>query len=109
MKQDNNLIWDIFSSKEDAFRCQNTLSLLAQHSNTTLVLTGSLAFYWHLVKNNICKQQFSFNDIDVVAEDSSVLKQSLNKHCLVSHYHPLRAKGKIILQLVNETQRVRID
>ena len=102
-------MWDTFSSKEDMLRCQNTLSLLAQHTNTTLVLTGSIAFYWHLVQNNICNEQFSFNDVDVVIEDSSILKQSLSKHCLVSHYHPLRAKGKILLQLVDKLQRVRID
>lgn len=49
------------------------------------------------------------NDIDIVVADISALSPSLSHDFLISHFHPMRGAGRILLQLVDETHRVRID
>lgn len=103
-----NLIQKMFSN-EDSLRCQQTLTKLAQHLNGTLMLTGSLAVDWHATQNGCQVARRPLNDIDIVVADISALSPSLNQDFLISHFHPTRGAGRILLQLVDETHRVRID
>lgn len=95
--------------QEDDFRCLSILTKLAQHLNGTMVLTGSLAVGWHATQNGCQVARRPLNDIDIVVADISALSPSLSQDFLISHFHPTRGAGRILLQLVDEKHRVRID
>ncbi len=94
---------------DDALRCQRTLTKLAQHLNGPMILTGSLALDWHANRSGRAVKERPLNDIDLVVADIAALSPSLSQGFLISHFHPTRGAGRILLQLVEETQGVRID
>lgn len=94
---------------DDAFRCQSTLTKLAQHLNEPLVLTGGIAIGWHATRNGEQATRRPLHDIDLVVSDISALSPSLSQDFLISHFHPTRGAGRILLQLADETHQLRID
>ncbi len=109
MAEYDEFMAEMFPTGEDVFRCQSTFSRLARHLKRTLVLTGGLAAGWHTTRSGRRMGKRPFNDIDIVVEHISDLPQSLGDDFLVAHFHPSRGRGRILLQLVDERHRVRID
>ena len=54
-------------------------------------------------------RQRVFNDIDVVVPGFDALPPALGSAFMISHAHPHRPTGKLIIQLVEAEQGVRID
>lgn len=105
-----SLLQEIFPAGEDFARCRGSLLKLAGHFEEPFALTGSIAAGYHLLKKGAGKRQQSrFNDIDIVVKDLSSLRASLRRDFLISHFHPLRERGKILIMLVDEENRTRID
>src|SRR4051812_22473418 len=100
---------ELFIVGEDATRIQGSLSKLMQHLAAPVVLTGGIAIGWHLLRNGARQQKKRFNDIDLVVEGLSGLRGSLSGDFLIRHFHPHREQGKILLMLVDEEHRTRID
>jgi len=82
---------------------------VARHFEEPVVITGGIATAWHLLQNNQLKEKIHLNDIDIVVEDLSCLRDSLRRDFLIRHFHPFREKGKILIMLVDEEHRTRID
>lgn len=99
----------IFSSAEDVQRCREALLRLNRNFGGALVLTGGIAIAWHLADKAVSFKKRSFNDIDLVVEGLDSLPRSLSNDFLISHFHPSRGAGKILIQLVDEPVRTRID
>jgi hypothetical protein len=106
---DEALLRELFPVCEDARRCQSVLLKLVRHLNKAMTLTGSLAFGWHSKQQGRKVEGQFFNDIDIVIEGIESVATPLNRDFLVSHFHPTRGRGKILLQLVDVCERVRID
>lgn len=109
MAENDEFMVEMFPTGEEVFRCQSTFSRLARHLDGTPVLTGGLAVGWHATRNGRRVEKRPFNDIDIVVEHISDLPQSLRDDFLVAHFHPSRGRGRILLQLVDERHRTRID
>ena len=104
-----DFLHEIFLASEDIARCLGSLSKLARHFEKPVVITGSIATSWHLMENGRRRQKNRLNDIDVIVEGLSNLRPSLSEDFLVKHFHPYRGRGKILIQLVDEEYRTRID
>lgn len=102
-----NLFQKIFLENEDAVRCQNSLLKLNRHLTEQIIITGSLASSSNLLENNR-QTKIKLNDIDIIVKDLSVFLPSLNNNFLVRHFHPTREKGKILLMLVDEENKLKI-
>ena len=99
---------DMFSVGEDARRCQTVLLKLAEHLNGRPVLTGGLAFSWHMQRHGRAIERRPLNDIDLVVADLAAISPSIREAFLISHFHPTRGRGRVLLQLVDARERVRI-
>ncbi len=117
MKPVNKMNVDIFNDRfsrkvlrleEDQIRFQGVLTKFSQHISHPIV-TGWFAIGWHLIRNHLQVEQRSFNDIDIVVEKLSDLPKSLKEDFLINHFHPTRENGHIVIQLVDELHRTRID
>ena len=94
---------------EDVTRCLGVLSKLERHLEGSVILTGGIATAWHLLNCGRPCQQRSLNDVDVVVENLHDLPPSLSADFLINHFHPTRGRGRILIQLVDEEYRIRID
>ena len=103
------ILQEILLASQDATRCYGSLSKLAHHLEEPVVVTGSIATSWHLLKNNRRTEKRNLNDIDLVVEDLPSLRPSLGKDFLIRHFHPYRGGGRILIQLVDEEYGTRID
>ena len=72
-------------------------------------LTGGLAIAAHLQINGRPVERRRLNDIDLVVESFDAIPESLASSFLLHHVHPDALEGKILIQLVDETHRVRVD
>jgi hypothetical protein len=99
----------IFLTGEDSARCVGSLSKMAGHLEEPVTITGGIAVGWHLLKNGTPGEKRRLNDIDLVVRDLSFLRRSLRDDFLISHFHPTRERGKILIQLVDEKYGTRID
>ncbi|MBM3092457.1 hypothetical protein GFB56_16790 [Ensifer sp. T173] len=70
-------------------------------------VTGGIALEAALGTN--LGRRRALNDIDVVISGFEGLPAILGREFLISHAHPHRPVGKLILQLVDPSERVRID
>jgi hypothetical protein len=104
-----DLLQEIFRTSEDYSRCLGSLAKVARHLNETVTVTGGIAADWHLLKSEKLVDGSPINDIDLVVEDLSALPPSLSNDFLISHFHPSRERGKILIQLVDEEYSTRID
>ncbi len=99
---------EIFAG-EDVTKCYGSLSKLARHFEEPIAVTGGIAISWHLLKNDTRREKRRLNDIDIVVESSSSLRPSLSQDFLISHFHPHRGRGRILIQLVDEEHGTRMD
>jgi hypothetical protein len=99
----------IFDSRVDIAKYNDTLSKLARHLEEPIIVTGSIATSWHLIKNGSPVRKSHLNDIDIVVEGLSSLRTSLSQDFLINHFHPRRGGGRILIQLVDEEHSLRID
>jgi hypothetical protein len=101
---------ELFPTDEDALRCFGSLSKLARHIEGPVVLTGSIAAGWHLLRAGRPPSKRSLNDIDTVAVNGlSSVRASLSRDFLINHFHPARERGKVLLQLVDEAHGTRME
>ncbi|MBD9628008.1 hypothetical protein IB279_34205 [Ensifer sp. ENS06] len=70
-------------------------------------ITGGIALEAALGTN--FGRRRAFNDIDIVVSGFEGLPAILGREFLISHAHPHRPVGKLIIQLVDPSERVRID
>ena len=101
---------ELFLTHEDASKCFGSLSKLTRYFNGQVVITGSIAAGWHLLKSGRQLKKRHLNDIDTVAvKGLSNIHPSLSQDFLVNHFHPYRERGKVLLQLVDEEYGTRIE
>ena|GEM_PF-1803859 len=104
-----DFLHEVFPASEDITRFRGSHSKLARHFEEPVVVTGSVATSWHLLGNGVRREKERLNDIDVVVEGLSGLRPSLSEDFLIKHFHPHRGRGRILIQLVDEEHRMRID
>src|SRR5262245_35118046 len=100
---------EILLSREEVAKCQGALSKLARHLEEPVIITGSIAANWHLLRNGKRINRRQLNDLDIVVEGLSSLPSSLSEDFLINHFHPNRGRGRILIQLVDEETTTRID
>lgn len=100
---------DAFADVGDAARCLGSLTKLERHFEEPVTITGSIAARWHLIDKGRLNQNKRLNDIDVVVGGVRDLRPSLGADFLINHFHPSRGPGRILVQLVDEEHRTRID
>ena len=99
---------ELFPQGNDAARCLGSLARLRRHIKEPVAITGSLAAGWHLLKRGI-RTRKRLNDIDLVVEGIGSLNSSLSSEFLIRHFHPTRGLGRILIMLVDQRHRNRID
>jgi hypothetical protein len=99
----------ILLASEDIRKCHGSLAKLARHLEEPVMITGSLATNWHLLKHGRRIKKQRLNDIDVVVEDLASLRPSLSRDFLIRHFHPTRGGGRILIMLIDEEHATRID
>ncbi len=104
------LLQELFLTSEDISKCFGSLFKLARHLDEPVIITGSIAAGWHLLKAEKRLKKRQLNDIDTVAVAGlSTIRSSLSRDFLINHFHPYREKGKVLLQLVDEEHATRIE
>ena len=107
--KNRDILQEVFLASEDAARWRGSVSKLARHLTEPVVVTGSIAVHWHLLNNDVRRKMTHLNDIDVVVEGLPSLRPSLSQEFLIRHFHPQRGRGRILIMLVDEEHRTRID
>lgn len=92
----------------DANKCQTSLDKLARHSNEPLPITGGLAVACHRLTSGLSQDVTPLNDLDIVITEHK-LAATLSHDFFIAHYHPDQKQGRMLLQLVEKTQALRID
>jgi hypothetical protein len=104
-----DLLRQIFHSEKDAYRCYGSLAKFTRHIKEPVMITGSIAAGWHTLKGGKVMKERKFNDLDVVVDNLYSLRATLREDFLIRHFHPNRGEGKILVMLVDEEYRTRID
>src|SRR2546423_498494 len=99
----------ILLAGEDISKCHGSPAQLARHLEEPVMITGSVAAGWHLLKNGRRIEKQRLNDIDVVVEGLASLRSSLSRDFLIRHFHPDRGGGRILIMLIDEEHGTRID
>ncbi|RKD52211.1 hypothetical protein BJ928_116111 [Rhizobium sp. WW_1] len=97
---------DPFLEMADAERVDKALAKL-NASGLDYAVTGGMALEAALAPE--FGRQRAFNDIDVVTAGFHALPSALASMFMISHAHPHRPTGKLVIQLVEPELRVRID
>jgi hypothetical protein len=103
------MTFDLFLSSTDATRVSRVLEKLAFHDLRRFALTGSLAIQMHLIGLGHVPHTCSLNDVDIVVESLVSIPDALAKDFLVRHIHPHVPEGKMLIQLVDPDEALRID
>jgi hypothetical protein len=103
------LMFTEFLSAGDARRVSLLLENLSACGFRGGALTGSLATEAHLLSQARNTERRSLNDVDFVVESIASIPGSLAGGFLVHHIHPHAPEGKILLQLIDREQALRID
>jgi hypothetical protein len=105
----DGFLQELFSLSEDIAKCHGALSKLTRHLDEPIIVTGSIAASWHLIKHGRPGKRGRLNDIDIVVEGLFSLRTSLSQDFLINHFHPRRGAGRILIQLVDEEYGARVD
>lgn len=107
----SNLALDLasFLSVTDAARASRVLRKLRQHGLQNFHLTGRLALETHRKSANCTVSRRPLNDIDIVVPSFVDVPDELAQRFLVRHLHPNVQAGKIVVQLVDAEDALRID
>jgi hypothetical protein len=98
-----------FLSTSDAHRVSLLLEKLSACDFRGGALTGSLATEAHLLSQGRNTERRSLNDLDFVVGSFASIPGSLANGFLVHHIHPHAPEGKMLLQLIDREQALRID
>jgi hypothetical protein len=101
--------FDQFLIPADAARVRRVLVKLASCDLHQFVLTGSLATGAHRVGLGQIPATRPLNDVDIAVGSFDSIPTTLGKNLLMRHIHPLAPEGKMLLQLVDPDERVRVD
>jgi hypothetical protein len=96
----------LLSAEERAYR---VLERLARHGLRQFHLTGSLALATHRAAAGHCSPSRALNDIDIVVPSFTDVPDTLMRGFLVRHLHPKAPAGKMVAQLVDSDDVLRID
>jgi hypothetical protein len=96
-------------SSADAARAWRVLEKLSLHGLHGFHLTGRLAMEAHRVASGDRSASRALNDIDIVVPSFAAVPEALARGFLVRHIHPKAPEGKIVVQLVDAEEALRID
>jgi hypothetical protein len=105
------LVEDLFAHEPDRKRFEGALSRVSKWFKGSLIVTGSAAVEWNLVKSSQARVgELILKDIDLVAANGIAdLRPGITEDFDVLHFHPYREKGKILIQLWDRETSIRID
>lgn len=92
-----------------AGRALGALEKLRRHDTNESALTGGLAFEIHGTRLGLDAPLRPLNDLDFVAASFDLLPDALARDFLFRHIHPLAASGKMMVQLIDPENALRID
>jgi len=95
--------------RSDTARVNRTLDKLRGCGLRDFDLTGSLAFETHRLAREARAARRTLNDIDIVVADFATVPQRLTADFLVMHVHPDAHAGKMVVQIVDPEESLRID
>ena len=98
-----------FLSASDAQRVSLLLEKLSAYGLRGAALVGSIATEVHLHSQGRNTELRPLNDLDFIVESFTSLPASLADGFLVHHIHPHAPEGKLLLQLIDREQALRID
>jgi hypothetical protein len=101
-------MFEIFLISDAARRATLVLERLLSRG-LSCALTGSLAIEAQLRAHGLGFGRCELNDIDLVVADIKSLSESVAEGFLLSHVHPLAPEGKLLVQLIDPDQRLRVD
>jgi hypothetical protein len=93
---------------DDARRATEVVEAVLVHG-LRCALTGGLAIDAQLRAHGQPIERRQLNDIDVVVESLTSIPQSLARSFLQHHVHPDATDGRMLLQLIDEDRRIRVD
>jgi hypothetical protein len=100
---------DRFLSNRDASRIRRVLEKLKHHKLQEFALTGSIALEIQMIGLGRAPRTRALNDLDIVVESFASIPSAMTKDFLVRHIHPNAPKGRIVIQLVDAEETLRID
>lgn len=98
-----------FFSDRDARRASNALSKLSRHNVDNWALAGSLALEIHCAISGHSCQRRVLNDLDFATDSFDHLPSTLAADFLFRHVHPADPPGRVMLQMVDAENALRID
>ena len=93
---------------DDARRATAAVEALLVHG-LRCALTGGLAIDAQLRAHGQPIERRHLNDIDVVVESFASIPESIARSFLQHHVHPDATDGRMLLQLIDEDRRIRVD
>ena len=103
------MTFDLFLSSTDAARVSRVLEKFAVRNLRRFALTGSLALETQWIALGHAPHRRALNDLDIVVESFTSIPDTLAQDFLVRHIHPKAPQGKMLIQLVDPEEAVRID
>ncbi len=104
---DHAVRFEDFLTPTDAGRAMRVLEKLRILGLTEFALVGGLALELNLAGSG--KRQRALNDIDIIVPGFSSLPGILNDEFLVCHIHPRATAGRLLLQVVDAEEALRVD
>ena len=104
----HQLLFNALLHEDDARRATAVVRTVLAHG-LPCALTGGLAIAAQLRVRGHCAERRALNDIDLVVPSFADIPPSLTASFLLNHVHADAAEGKTLLQLIDESQRLRTD
>jgi hypothetical protein len=101
--------FDLFLSPTDATRVCRVLEKFALHDLHGFALTGSLALETQWIRLGHAPHTRALNDLDIVVESFASIPSAVTESFLFRHIHPKAPQGKMLVQLVDPEEALRID
>lgn len=98
-----------FFSDRAARRASSALSKLSRHNVENWALAGSLALEIQCALAGHPSQRRALNDLDFVTDSFDHLPGTLAADFLFRHVHPADPLGRVMLQMVDSENALRID
>ena len=99
---------EIFLTPDEARRATLVLERLLA-SGLTCALTGSIAIEAQLRAHGLSFGRRRLNDLDLVVRNLESLPSSVAERFLLNHVHPGAPEGKLLIQMVDPEQHLRVD
>ena len=106
----SEMLANVFPDGADQDRFIDMLERVRAHVGSTPIVTGSFAVEWQIANRGGVPRSRDLNDIDIVLRNGVAdIEPTIGTAFLINHYHPNREAGNLLLQLVDVSQRTRID